>query len=91
MTTEPAPPPAFTWEDVQAEVQRAIEENTKALNDQHSKEMDALRTAVAAGAPAVSIPEHAGGPGIAVAPTWCLADQEASRRAAEAELAAART
>jgi hypothetical protein len=48
--------------------------------ERHRKDLDALR-ASAAGTAFSTIPDHAGGPGLVIAPTWSQAEQNQARDA----------
>jgi hypothetical protein len=80
--------PGFTLEDVQRQIDDAIRQTEERLREEHTREMETLRSTWAGGQPETSVPEHAGGPGLTMAQTWSLAEQEASRAAANAKAAA---
>jgi hypothetical protein len=81
------PNPSFTWEDVQKAIEDAVAKTTAELQSKHDTEMETLRASLQGAAVTSPIPEHSGGPGLKVAPTWSLAEQEASRAAAFAKTA----
>lgn len=60
----------------QADVQSMIDKALAAQQANHEAAMDALRSQVSGTVPASAVPEHAAGPGLKVAPTWSLREQE---------------
>lgn len=77
-------PQGFTAADIQRQVEAAVEAALSARDEQHKAEMDSLRAALVGPGVVTFVPEHAGGPGTEIKPTWSLAEQEAARAAARA-------
>lgn len=85
----------FDFNDVQQAISEALARDreahaaeTKAQIDgalavqkaQHEETLEAMRRQLAGALPLSAVPEHAGGPGLDIRPTWSLAEQEAARR-----------
>lgn len=75
--------------DIEAAVKQMVATQLETERARHDEEMAKLKAelesaksevVIAKGAaPMTLVPEHAGGPGTEVAPTWSLAEQEAMR------------
>jgi hypothetical protein len=89
MTAE-APEPqggAITMEDMQQALAELDAKHTAVLTElqtQHEADLEGLRRTLA-GPVASPIPEFSGGPGISIAGTWSLAEQEAERTKAHSK------
>jgi hypothetical protein len=83
MASPPDKGQTFTWDDVEAAILKATQDTTARLQEDHNREMDSLRLAMAGVLPALGVPEHGGGPGLKINETWSLAEQEAARMAAQ--------
>jgi len=74
MTTPPEA--GFPADQIQEQIEAAVEARLAIIQEQHRTEMEALRQSIA-GTVVTFVPTHAGGPGTEIRPTWSLAEQQA--------------
>jgi hypothetical protein len=76
--SDTAPEAGFPADEIQAQIEAAVERALAARDKQHEEAMEALRRDIA-GTVVTFVPSHAGGPNTEIRPTWSLREQEALR------------
>lgn len=80
--SEPTPDAGFPADQIQAQIDAAVERALASRDKAHNEEMEALRQSIA-GTVVTFVPTHAGGPGNEIRKTWSLAEQTEARLKAD--------